>query len=191
MAKREFLAIQELGYLSDRDALDFAQVLYRLEDFCAVVETLEPVIARIPQDRNANWYLGASYERQNRYDKGVEYIQSAVRAGLRAYEAFWHLGYCYHRLGEFEPALRAYEQALAVNPGSVELRQAIVSLLLEKGVALQSADAGLAAEQFQRVLDIDAKNQEARNRLMAMGYTVPRTSHTDPTSGADQESDRG
>lgn len=191
MAMREFLEIQRLGCLSGRDSLDFAQVLYRLEDFRAVVETLEPVADRFPHERNAQWYLGASYERLGRFDKAAEYIQSAISAGLRAYEAFWHLGYCYHRLGEVESALGAYEQALVLKPSSVELRQAMVSLLMEKGLALQSADAGLAAEPFLRVLELDVTNKEAQKRLEVLGYSLPRTSNPEPPSGgADPEGNR-
>lgn len=172
-AKREFLELERLGCMTDNDRLDYGQVLYRLEDFTGVVQVVVPVIDRFPRVKNANWYLGASYEKEGQFEKAAEYIQKAIHAGLGSYETYWHLGYCYHRLGRFELAVEAYERAYRIRSDSVELRKAIALACVEMGRSLLAKDTKQATHQFKKALRFDPADQEARRALTGLG-SLPR-----------------
>lgn len=164
-AKREYLELRKLGYMTDKDRLRFGQVLFRLQDFQGVTEVMAPVIDKSPRDKNTNWYLGISYLKQNELEKAVMYLERAINAGIRRYEDYGNLGYCYDRLGEFDKATEAYSAALALRPDSREVRRNMALVYLKTAQPSVPGNLEAAERAVQKALDVDPGNAEALTLL--------------------------
>jgi tetratricopeptide (TPR) repeat protein len=172
-AKAEFLELRRLGCMTDTDCLDFGQVLFRLEEHAGVVEAMAPVIDRYPGLPNPNWYIAISYEKQEQFGKAARYIRRAIEAGLKQYEAYWHLGYCYASLGSRDEAIDAYRTALRYKPDSNELRRAIASQYISIGRSHLGENAALAVEHLRKALEVNPGDPEATGILAALRDTSP------------------
>jgi tetratricopeptide (TPR) repeat protein len=124
-AKREYLEIERLGYMTDRDRMNFAEVLYRLNEHRAVINTLSSIIEKYPKQVNANWCLGMSYMKTGEFGEAAQYLSQAEVAGNKRFEDYWRIGYCYARTKQYSKALSAYEKALALDPTKMEVKKSI------------------------------------------------------------------
>lgn len=127
-AKNEYLEIKQLGQMDDKDYLGLGEVLFRLEEYDGVVDTLVPVIDKFPKHKNANWCLGRSYMKKEEYQKAAIYLEKVILAGSTRYEDYWHLGYCYDRVGKLIKAKEHYSNALSLKPDAQELKQNIAAI---------------------------------------------------------------
>jgi len=164
-AKLEYLELVHLNYMTDRDWLHFAEVLFRLGEHKEVIRALSPIIAKYPKDVNANWYLGRSYMEEGNFSEAITHLHLVDAAGKARPKDLWHLGCCYDQIGELDKALRAYSRALHLSPDSAELRKNIASIHVRKGRALSLTDLREAREEFQKALAIDPGNELASAHL--------------------------
>lgn len=159
-SRKGFLEIKRLGYLDEDDILVLAEVLCRLQDYHAVIDILSPIIDKYPQKINANWCLGISYMKRNDFQKAVFYLQKIIDAGIKRFEDYWHLGYCYSQIGKLEEAKDAYSQALYLKPDSHELKQNIASIYLRKGYTFLDSDLAMAEKEFEKARGINPDDRK-------------------------------
>jgi len=159
-AKQEYMELKHLSYMKDSDILGLSEVLFRLEDYQGVIETLALIIDKYSRHKNANWYLGISYMKKEDYQKAVVYLEKVISVGKKRYEDYWHLGFCYDRLGQFEKAHGAYYKALAMKD-SKELRQNIASVHIRIAQSFLDADLNSAERELKKALDVYPGNAEA------------------------------
>lgn len=158
---KEYEELKLLGYMEDDDWLNLGEILFRLENYQSVIETLAHIIDKYSKNKNANWFLGISYEKKGDYQKAVVYLKRIIAAGSRLYEGYWHLGICYSHLRNIEGAIDAYRKALAINSDSIELKKNLASVYIRRGQSLLDKDIKLAEQEFKKSLDIDPGNSEA------------------------------
>ena len=127
-AKKEYEEIQLLGYMTDKDRIDFGEVLFRLENYQGAIQTLISVIDKYPRHKNANYFLGINYMKKEEFEKASVYLEKVILAGSRRYEDYWHLGFCFGNSGQLEKAREAYQNALILKPDSIELKKNLESI---------------------------------------------------------------
>lgn len=127
-AKKEYQEIKKMGYMTPKDSLSLGEVLFRLEDYHGVIETISPIIHKYPKHKNANWHLGRSYMKIGECQKAAIYLERVILSGSKRYEDYWHLGDCYHYIGQFEKARAQYSKALSLKPDSQRLKENIASI---------------------------------------------------------------
>jgi len=159
-AKREYQALQQRGYLKEKDCLNMAEVLYSLGSYEDVKRILAPIIDRYVNHKNANWALAISYMKTEEFDKAVVYLERLIAAGSRRYEDYRNIGFCYRRLGGFEKAKEAYSNALSIKPDSKEIRENLALVYIGIGKNLLDKDIGKsdlagAEAAFMKALDIN------------------------------------
>lgn len=159
-AKNEYLELTNLGYMSDKDWLNFGEVLCRLEDNEGVIKSLKLIIDKYPKNINANWCLGISYMNKEKYQNAVIYLERAVLAGNNRYEDFWRLGTCYLKIGNLEKAEKEYSKALSLKSDSDELKQNLASIHLKKGQNLLDSNFDKAENEFRKALDLNPNGEE-------------------------------
>jgi tetratricopeptide (TPR) repeat protein len=96
--------------------------LEALGDPEAALQSYESSLAKDPKSASTHLSLASLDVTMERYQEGVEHARTAADlfliAGdnLSAGEAYWELGWCYYRLGEWDMSLEASFQALKLNP---------------------------------------------------------------------------
>jgi protein O-GlcNAc transferase len=165
-AKREYEEIKLLGHMTDEDWLNLGEVLFRLEDYQGVIETLAPIIDKYPRHKNANYCLGISYMKKEDFQNAVVYIEKLLVAGNRRYEDYWHLGFCYSHIGKLEEANEAYYKAFVMKPDSKELRHNIAANHVSIGRSFLDTDVVRAEREFKRALEINPGDSEAARMLV-------------------------
>jgi len=164
-ARRVYNEIKKLGIMQQKELLDFGYILFKLEDYYAVVDTLLPIVDEKTNDKNSSWFLGVSLMKVGKYDKAIPYIERVIELGSRRYEDYWYLGFCYHQNKNYENALNNYRSALTLRPDSEELRKNMALAFIDKGKVIIDEDIELAEEDFRKALDINPNDSDATRLL--------------------------
>jgi len=164
-AKEQYLEIRRLGYMTERDQLNFTEVLFRLQDYRGIIETLLPIINKYPLHADANFHLGISLMKLGDYDKASRFLQKVILAGRKRFEDYWWLGYCFDQLGDLENAEEVYRKALQLNPHAPDLKQNIVSIYIRKAKKLLDTDLEAAKEEVRKALEVSPANPQAAEFL--------------------------
>ncbi len=168
-AKSEFLEIQRLGYLTDRDRLTFGEVLYRLQEHEGVIETLSPIIDSYPNDKHANWYLGISYLELGNFGRASQYLERAISSGIRRPDDYWRLGICYDRIGELGKAAEAYQEALLGRPDSEDLKKNLTAVYVRLAKSLVETNPVQAERELRKAIELSPTDPEAVGLLALFG----------------------
>lgn len=163
-AKQEYMELKHLGSMTDSDILGLGEVLFRLQDYQGVIETLSPIINKYPRHKNANWYLGRSYMERGDYQKAATYFEKVILYRSKRYKDYWYLGYCYDAVGKLEDAKEAYLKALSIKPDSIEVKYNLVLVIKKIGQVLYP-NLDEAEAKFRKALELNPNNTEAIKRL--------------------------
>jgi tetratricopeptide (TPR) repeat protein len=79
-------------------------------------------------------------QQRNEYKKAIDHLQKALKLSPDYYEATLQLGVEQHRAGKPDEALRLFERAVALNPGSTPGRHALGKIYFEKQEFQKSAE---------------------------------------------------
>jgi tetratricopeptide (TPR) repeat protein len=125
--------------------------------------------------RAAETASNAQDEARTLYSLALGKFQRAVRLDPQMYQAWNYVGYSHRKLGDYDDALAAYEQALALRPGYPEAIE-------------YRAEAYLALQRFrdaeQSYLDLFATNRAVADKLLeAMKSWI--TAQRSASAGAD------
>ncbi len=104
-----------------------AEVLYEAGDYQAVVEVLVPRVESAPGDTRAWQVLGAAYFELGLYELAEDATSRVVDLDPKSALGHSNWGTCLRRLGQYDRARAAQQEALKIAPGfrraSVELRK--------------------------------------------------------------------
>lgn len=187
-AKKEYVELQEMNYLTTRDKLRLAEVLFRLKDYQGVIDTSVPDIDAFPANNQANFYLGKSYSMVGELENALRYLNHMDDKAKGKFCAYWDLGYCYFKLNQLELAKTAYDKALTFLPDSAKLRHD-TSVVYEK-VGLDSllvrGDVERAEKELRQALAIDPDHHEAKEILEKI-LEYKRLTKLQPSSEAQEK----
>ncbi len=148
-----------------------AQAAERLRqgDTAAVVASLTELVARKPDDANAQFLLGLAYVRQQKYAEAKGPLTRVIELNPGFAGAWLELAVSRRRLGEPEQALEAYEKALALDPKNADAAYNAGLLLFEASrtdEALARFEQGLASKPS----DPDLLDMAGRCHLQQQRY---------------------
>ena len=172
-AKTEYTYLDQLGYLTDKDVVNFAEVLYKLEEYQEVVALLLPISKQYPTGYRTNRYLGLAYMKLGMCDKAIVYLEYLLKFRVPTYEDLWHLGHCYSELKRYDEALDTYMKAFQSRPDvpQPELRENIAYLHCKRGQIFLESDINSSEREFTKALEFWPQNQEALDGLASLRDT--------------------
>jgi len=151
-AKQEFVHLQELGYLTDKDKTNFAEVLVKLGNHQAVVDLLLPVCQKHPEWYRTNKYLGRSFLLLGFPEKGFEHFERVKNSKKFKWDDYKDLGVCYYDLKRYEEALTNLEKALALSTQSQAVQEMIGVVYSSRGTEFIQTDLARAEEDLTKSL---------------------------------------
>ncbi|OGQ09713.1 MAG: hypothetical protein A2026_14225 [Deltaproteobacteria bacterium RBG_19FT_COMBO_46_12] len=158
-AKQQYLEIKHLGYMTYKDKINFAEVLFRLGEYQNVIDLL------LPQDwseeRTSNRYLGLSYLKLGKFHEAIHHLEKVIATGKPGYEDYWQFGFCYDRLGNLEKAKEAYMKVLSMKPDSKELRENLALIHIRIGQSFLDTNLEEAKINFKTALEINPGDKQA------------------------------
>lgn len=164
-ALREFTRLKELGYLTDKDKVNFAEVLLKLKDFQGVVELLVPVSEKHPDGYRTNRYLGRAYLLMGQAVNGAKHYERVIGNRQVQWDDYKDLGICYFDLKRYEEALENLQKALALNPQSQAVREMIGAVFSQRGKECVETDLVQAEEDLTKSLEYCPTSQAVRTLL--------------------------
>lgn len=164
-ARREFIHLQVSGYLTDKDKVNFAEVLLKLKDFQGVVELLVPVSEKHPDGYRTNRYLGRAYLLMGRAENGAKHFERVKASPQVQWDDYKDLGICYFDLKRYEEALENLQKALALNPQSQAVREMIGAVFSQRGKEYVETDLVQAEEDLTKSLEYCPTSQAIRTLL--------------------------
>src|SRR5690606_32135063 len=139
-----------------RDTLTKVAEARRSGDWAIAGKLLSDLHERIPDDRRVTCELASNLMQEDRWDEAQTILQQLTVVDGTNLRAMHLLARCHMKQGRFENASEILKQTKLLNPFHVER-------LLDFGQVLLQLDLiKEALENFDLVLDMDEKNQEAR-----------------------------
>jgi Tfp pilus assembly protein PilF len=111
------------------------QALQRSQQFLQVGEIgqsaaiLSELIQAMPDFAEAWNRRAVLYFMQRQYRRAISDCQEALRLNPRHFGALHGMGLCYQCLGEYSQAIRAFRDALAIQPFSIENQRLILECM--------------------------------------------------------------
>lgn len=132
LADKHYLAIVER---SERDSGDYRQALrklgleegYKLAQqlkYDAALEKFRRVLDVVPDQPEANYYVGVILQKQGKYEAAVKALQKAIRINRGNLKARMKLGLVYSEMGRFDEAVEVYEQIISEGGDEGAVREA-------------------------------------------------------------------
>ncbi len=164
------------------DLKDAVESLHNGHVDLAIVQFQE-LMQRAVVKRQAMHYLGLAYVRKGLYKRARDLFYELSSAGMNPDAlVLYNLGLCSSRLGEYEVAVRAFQEALDHDPDYAEA-------MMELGWAYQlSGDKRAAKETYLKALkkdseqprlyammarfEFDAERRSAAKQLLQKGFTL-------------------
>lgn len=131
-AALELMASSEIE-LSAAFELLRAQLESTLGNNARAIRAYESAIARAPNFTRAHAGLGTLLLIEGRTEKAHEHLARAVQLGASDAQTFAQLGYLNVKRGNAWGAVRAYEQALMLEPGNTSWKRALLIALTSSG----------------------------------------------------------
>ncbi len=160
-----------------------------VQDWTGAMSVVDREIARAPRDMDVRAWRARILTWSGRLAEAEHEYLEILAVASNDPDNWLGLAAVYSREGKTEDALRAFERAVALDPGRADLRVA-------HGRALRAENQSKAARlEFQKALDLDPSSTEARAGLRSV-QAAPRQElrvgvDTDLLSFSDPNHDQG
>lgn len=111
--------------MTPREGLQFALVR---ADFALARRYAEPILDADPDDPNANFGMGMSYFVQEQWGRAEEYLNRCLKRNDKEPAIWNNIAVLQLRTGRLEEAKRNAEKALALIPGSAEVKDTLAQI---------------------------------------------------------------
>jgi cytochrome c-type biogenesis protein CcmH/NrfG len=140
------------------------------------IQTLEQIVAREPENRNAWVQLGHNYFDSNRPMEAIEAYSKALELNGNDPDVLVDQGIMFRRVGWFDKAVENFNRALDINPRH---QQALFNLGVVYRYDLQDYDT--ARETWSRYLEINPSGPGSEQIRAEMSFLE---AHPTPPAGA-------
>ncbi len=165
-AKEEYEHLNRLNYLSDKDTINFAEILFHMEDYERIVKLLLPIVAKHPNGYRTNGLLGRAYLKIGDATEGIRYLEKLLSHKKLALEDLRDLGICYWEAQNHVRALKVLERAREMNPNSSSLINITGGVYFSLGNEyLKKEDFIKAQENYEKSLQFCPNDQMAKDAL--------------------------
>ncbi len=179
--------IEEVQVLKETEAgIKEAAERLRQGDADGAIAQLQGILQKRPDDVNALFLLGLSYNRKQMSKEALAPLTRVAELSPRFAGAYFEIGVCQRRLGEAEKSLAAYEKALELDPANADAAYNAGLALFEAGridEALTRFEQGLALKPDDAdLLDMAARcylHQAKFDRALEL-LEKARAATTDP-----------
>lgn len=127
-ALKEYEAAASLAPQDVRAQAGLAGMYYKLGRLDEAAAVLDRALSIEPRDAELWSNLGIIHQKRGRYAQSALVFERAASLGLRSPFVFYNLGETYVKLGNIDGALRAFDMALAIEPGYEPARRAVIAL---------------------------------------------------------------
>ena len=180
MITNRYKRIKDEIYLSEQIIGDFMQVVeldpkrteayYYIgvlkvwtEKFDQAKEAFQKVMQLSPRYKGVHTQLGKLAEREQKWKEAIKLYEKEIDIDNKAVEAYQRLGDLYYNSElDFNKAKLMLEIALSLNPDHVD------TIIVYANVFYSMDKLGAAADQFEKVLQIDKRNLTANYNLALM-----------------------
>jgi predicted TPR repeat methyltransferase len=150
---------QNPAELSIHEALELAVGMHKAGIWEAAEEIYEHVLAAVPDQVDAQHFLGLCRYQRGLHEEGIERVSRALALAPEHVEARNNLGNMCLERGRLDEAEAAYRRVLAAHPDHT-------AALTNLGIVLRRRDDGPGAEAaFRRALELDPGHGEAHHNL--------------------------
>ena len=163
LAAGEFSSLHEAEPGDVRVATLLGQCYVRLGRDAEVISLLMPFEKANPGNLDLEWALGSALIRSDRTEEGAERVEKVAEQGHNA-EAYMLAAQSYLKLAAFDKARRNFDAAMRLNPHLPGL-YTLGGMIMDN-----SGDSQGAAGAFQKALEANPNDFEARLRLGAVLY---------------------
>ena len=123
-------------------------------------ETYKQIIQKNPNDKYAKISIGELYKKRKLFNKAIKYFEELINENPNFYDAWLRIGEIYESEGLYDKAEKAYIKA----SGSIGDQVAGLVRLASLYSKLKKKEE--AREIFEKVIEIDNKNEAARDFLI-------------------------
>ena len=150
---------QNPAELSIHEALELAVGMHKAGIWEAAEEIYERVLAAVPDQVDAQHFLGLCRYQRGLHEEGIDRVSRALALAPEHVEARNNLGNMCLERGRLDEAEAAYRRVLAAHPDHT-------AALTNLGIILRRRDDGPGAEAaFRRALELDPGHGEAHHNL--------------------------
>lgn len=145
---------------------------------------LEEAIVQDPRHFDAVFQLGRLLTFRKDYNRAIECYEQALKINNQAPDVFFNLGYIFMILKDYDSAIVNYEACRSLSPPYQD------EVLTNLGISyLKKNNPGQAKSLFQQAMELNAKNNIARNYLKNLERS--RKDMDDPASSKGRQSMEG
>jgi tetratricopeptide (TPR) repeat protein len=123
------------------------------------IQTLEEIIQKYPDEKEANYLLGSYYYRAENYDSALTYLDKAVEIDPLYKRAINLLAYVHNAAGNYEEAILAINRYIEVAPNEANPYDTRGDIYASAG------ELDKALESFRQALNIQPDFHASRNGL--------------------------
>lgn len=123
------------------------------------IQTLEEIIQKYPDEKEANYLLGSYYYRAENYDSALTYLDKAVEIDPLYKRAINLLAYVHNAAGNYEDAILAINRYIDVAPNEANPYDTRGDIYASAG------ELDKALESFRQALNIQPDFHASRNGL--------------------------
>jgi len=140
---------------------DFAQALndYNAKNYEKSVKGFQEVVKSDPENQQAHFYLGKSFQNLKKDDNAIAAFKEAVKLTPKSAEANFELGNIYYNRKEYETAMPFYEEALKIDNYSTKMMMALGETYRMQGMHQYSI------VQYNKILNYEPENAMAHYNI--------------------------
>lgn len=177
-AKKEYIELRRLGYMTHAEQYSIGEVCYRLRDYRSAIEEFEPIAGCYSHDGLFNSYIGMSYFYTGAFERALPHLVQAAelpkRRGLLSWlkkglepetrqgYLYMNIAYCFFNLGQFEKAAEYYRKALLLERSGPRFQEVIdnaaIAHINVANKLLQENKIDEAVAQFHMALELEPEN---------------------------------
>jgi Ca-activated chloride channel family protein len=164
------------------------------KDFKRAQAEYSKILESSPYDPEANYNVGLSLYKQNRFEDAQHYFdraeQSAGKNNVLLEQALFNEGNAYVQLKKLENALKSYEKVLEVNPKNQQAQQNIdiVKKMMQQPPDQQDQDNGSDDQKDENQKNKDGK-QKKNKKDQRSNDQRSNDQQSDDQDSSDQDSD--